>query len=491
MCIQVPEENEGDESSVISSSTPKKAPDDVMSNKCDKPARPPPPILTPERPLKNTSALHHKISPRNVLSALSGITSAVASPLKPNGIFSLRLGKGNSPISCKNLAFTSSPRPLPDTPNKPSEEGDFYCEIEEEDVYEESDADGNNLLNGKSPHHQEGSIVRQVPVVDLPPPLPSRGLPPVPNIEKLIDKNKALLEDNTLLENYDIPGVNDLHSLPSKRTEFDSTSSTRVPHDLSKLFPDISFQSWDRGAPPIPDKSGSSPTGDEDDNVYKVPSSALTIDNIYQVPPAKPIPVNRIILVSSRRELQPAARSPSPLAELYQCPAPEAIPVNTNHLIKNNVATTSEHIFNKQISSTGNEISNNINQISKTGKENSELLVSDSSKIPVEAVDSQRMRPQNIPTSSSTSSVFISKGHFKKKITVKERIALINKETTDGSPEPPAVCSSVKSDDDLVILLDNREIRLDQAKKRAFLESTLDFNAKSSIKVDPTISLQK
>ena len=469
-------------------------------NKGVKPARPPPPVLTPDKIHKNTSALHHIISPRNALfSAFSGI----GSPLKPPGKFSAFNGLGNSPLSCKKLSFSAVSRPLPDAPAKTAEDGEIYCDIEEEDYYEENDVEGVHLLNGNTTTDRTQPMfnVQNLPISELPPPLPSRGPPPVPSIEKILDRNKVILnEDHDIFEEYDIPGESsDLPSVvnAAKNTNLLLKSVgnesrdplSPVPHDLPSELPFFAVQSPPSRVvyPPIPEKGSLSTTQfnsvDEDDNFYKVPNSSLVTENIYQVPASIPIPVNNntngSIMKGVTGSVVTSLNTPStllaPSSEVYQIPTSEQVPVPKSsdlQLKTNDIDRSPKHSQNGVIDASKTEsnlnnatISNNfkskrILEQGKTTDYGKSTLVKNSGSKLTQAANNQSV---NVTLAGSQ----VGK---RKNISVKERIALLNNKEAEYTVDGTELS---KSSDNLVVRLDTKEITLDHATKRAFLESTL------------------
>ena len=361
----------------------------------------------------------------------------------------------------KRKLFGVSARPLPEAPD-PDEGGEIYCVIEDDDHYELSEADGSHLMP-----HDKSRVALSTPLSAYasrmeertPPPLPQRGPPPVPNFKALPPKPShvvpPLLSDPDL-EDYDIPEDLDAINQAVNKTlvlsnPLESEDVAPLPQDLSVVLPSypLSPRRNEEEQPPLPEKGGAPAVAEEDDNVYKVPTIHVSED-IYKVPPPDPVPVgnnndnhnnNNNNIIKSEPIVSKTEHKNSVLentteesSELYQIPSSDIIPVSSSTCKPTSKIPLSTSKQSQSAKGVSNGVSNEV------------------------------ARANIFPGSKGTSSV-----------NVKERVALINKKKETSLTKCP-----INSSSDVVVMLGNKEIKLDQDKKKAFLESTLKFDKKQS-----------
>jgi len=480
--FQVPDESNEMSTSNDSNPTSLKSSTDSLSK--IKPARPPPPVLG-KTPTKNMSALHtHPVLQQAITSPNADSPQTSANTECPtNGsalhrvisapfshIHKIMGSPARATITnvTKRKLFGVSARPLPEAPNN-DENGEIYCVIEDDDHYELSESNGSRLLP-----HRNHRIPGMGPNATSPPPLPVRGPPAVPNLDTLPPKPKFMSRPQSQsddLEEYDIPedlsylnqAVN--NSIVSSDDPHESVEIAPLPQDLSLVMPSypMSPKRNEVPQPPLPQKNVINNIEDDDDDVYKVPTSHSIEEIIYQVPAADPIPVGNNNLITTKQnsnfnqEFQCLQEVNSSMeddvdnsTELYQIPSSEVIPVSFA-----NTPTPSKIPITNKLPTTS-------------------LPTAPCTNVtPPKSCITSIPRPVSTELSVPRPSVFSgSKGSSS--VNVKERIAQIN----SNKKESTLTRSPVKNTDDVVVMLGNHEIKLDQDKKKAFLESTLKFNKK-------------
>ncbi|XP_018011214.1 flocculation protein FLO11 [Hyalella azteca] len=415
------------------------------------PVRPPPPNISLGKLEANRSALHDEIlSPKNpVLNALACSTSNKKAAVKSPGSQLSKIFP-----ACRSLPFSSPSRPLPATPQKDMEESGFYCEISDDDFYEESEADGTSFATTSIT--VTGSLPNRQPVLNPRPPLPVRGPPPIPTLPHSssvrapipASSGTDVATNSQLLEEYDIPDDVRIHTAVENQQQTSSSSSIgNSSSDSDSVAPEV-------------------------DNVYKIPNATVPVsEDIYKVPPSIPIPVgnNNLTLTnksdinnkveannsdgnslstlggvtSEVKNVDPLEPVPPVSSSVYQSPAPVSVPVDK---------------FLCRALGTGNK---------KSG-ENEDLK----SKC---SADATKMKTVNTNTSVGRS-LNSSEKKPEMNVSIKDRIALFNQNKALETTQLSINKTINQYSDELLVRLDDKEIRLDNAKKKAFLQSTLNFS---------------
>ena len=459
-----------------------------------------------ESPSKSTSALHQSFSPR---SAVMGIGTSMAASLSSLASSVSPLKK--SPLSCKKLGFSVSSRPLPETPHSPVEEGgEIYCEIDGEAYYEESDALDTNPVSSdmSSQSISQHMLPNNSPCQQAPPPLPSRGPPPMPILGNYPAKPQGTVQNNTeSFEDYDIP--EELDEASTSKKQIISSNSPITNKKILSITPaqprgiasfPLILKSRPILNPPLPEKKCSDNSTDlEDENIYKVPTSTLVNEDIYKVPSSFPVPVamsKELSSVANTNEQHAYNSSESTFNSSQHYLSPSS---DNGSLVKaklsekgHALATNGDHVSDQQSTVAASSVANTelpsgdgdrrLLNCSLTNKIISKASLNAESSL---GQDSNRYL-QNSVKDTASSSLSATLAKINQNVSVKERIALLNSANSDCKNDH----STSKYAEDLVVKLGNQEIRLDHNKKKAFLESTLNFDS-SKQNSDSQVNLLK